>query len=72
MKSAHQKNGEGFKIRCDNFHQQARNIFDVAYCKCSPDSNYGCINSKNVPIKEVSFLIDQCNEQKKIIGSVDK
>ena len=72
MKSAHQKNAEGFKIRCDNFHQQAQHIFDVAYCKCSPDSKYGCIKSKKVPIKEVAFLIDQRNERKMIIGSVDK
>ena len=41
MKSAPQKNAEGFKIRCDSFHQQVQHIFDVAYCKCSPDSKYG-------------------------------
>ena len=71
MKSAHQKSAEGFKIRCDNFHQQAQHIFDVG-CKCSPDSKYECIKSKKVPIKEVAFLIDQRNERKMIIGSVDK
>ena len=58
------KNAEGFKIICGNFHQQAQHIFDVVYCKCSPDSKWGCIKSKKFPIKEVAFLIDQRNERK--------
>ena len=72
MKSAHQKNAEGFKIRCDNFHQQAQHIFDVAYCKCSPDSKCGCIKSKKVPIKRGCILDRPTQWTKMIIGSVDK
>ena len=73
MKSSHQKNATGFKLSCENFHKQAHNIiFDVASCKCKPISKCGCIKTKKVPKEEVDFLMDQRNERKMIIGSVDK
>ena len=46
MKSAHQKNAEGFKIKCDQFRKQAQQIFDVASCKCPLTQDVNAINQK--------------------------
>lgn len=65
-------NKRSYQDKVKIFMEQSKQLFDVASCKCVDFSSCKCIRDKKVSKAEQPFLIDQKNERKLFIGSIDK
>ena len=52
--------------------QESQNLFDIAACQCLDLSICTCPRESKVPELEREFLLDQRNERKMVIGSLDR
>ena len=55
-----------------NSANRRNKIFNVATCKCPPDTRCECNKSKKSSKKRGRLLTDQRNERRMVIGAVDK
>ena len=52
--------------------QESLSLFDIAACNCLDLISCTCPRESKVPELERDFLLDQRNERKMVIGSLDK
>lgn len=66
------KTNAKYAAKLEMFAEEARSkLFDISACKCSDWMKCRCSKKKKVPIDEREFLLDQRNQRKMMIGSVD-
>lgn len=71
MKSK-KKNENQFQKNLNEFQNLAKTtLFDISACKCPDFTKCSCPPERQVPLKEQKFLLDQRNERKMAIGTLD-
>lgn len=60
-----------YMSQIEAFRKSAKNIFDIAACKCKTFDNCSCEKSRKVPLKEREFLTDQRSNRTMMMGGVD-
>lgn len=64
------RNTDSMEQRMQKFRQDAKTkLFDISSCKCLDFISCKCTHK--IPVKERVFLLDQRNERKMVIGSID-
>ena len=58
-----------YKKKLKKFQLQAKNLFDIAACKCSDLTSCQCPVVKKVSRKQHTFLLDQRCDRKKCAGA---
>ena len=54
------------------FQLQAKNLYDIAACKCSDLTSCQCPAVKKVSREEHTFLLDQRSERKMCVSGIDR
>lgn len=57
--------------KLQKFKNNAKRLFDICACKCSTFQSCKCPKERKVPAIEWPFIIDQRNNRKMVIGTVD-
>ena len=60
------------KEKLKKFQLQAKNLFDIAACKCSDLTSCQCPVVKKVPRKEHTFLLDHRSDRKMCVSGIDR
>ena len=59
-----------YKLKLEEFKQEASKLFDICTCKCKETVCHCCKTRKVLP-QEMEFLNDQRSSRKMIIGKID-
>ncbi|XP_061717533.1 uncharacterized protein LOC133525257 [Cydia pomonella] len=65
------KSNDNYLQKLQQFKTDSKKLFDIASCKCSCFISCLCEKRRKIPIQERDFMIDQRNERKMMIGSID-